>query len=118
VPSRLCSESGCVRQASSGSRCRVHAREHNRRHRSPNNSFYASKRWRITRRRKLFLNPLCEARELSDGAIAEEVHHIQAIEDGGDRYALDNLMAVCKPCHSRISQVNGKRVALLATEGE
>ena len=49
---------------------------------------------------KLFLNPLCELEHPGCLRIASEVHHRVAIEDGGDEYALDNLVSACKPCHS------------------
>ena len=28
-----------------------------------------------------------------------EVHHIEALADGGEPYAEDNLIALCRPCH-------------------
>jgi len=74
---------------------------------------YASKRWAMHRRRKLFLNPLCELEHAGCQGIANEVHHRIAMEDGGAKYALDNLVSTCKPCHSRET----RREQLQRTEG-
>jgi 5-methylcytosine-specific restriction endonuclease McrA len=52
-------------------------------------------------RRKLFEDPLCE----ECGAVAEEVHHVVPLRDGGgDPYALDGLASLCKACHSRATR--------------
>jgi 5-methylcytosine-specific restriction endonuclease McrA len=59
---------------------------------------YARKRWAMPRRHKLSLNPICE---LCDRTLANEVHHKVAMEEGGAKYDLDNLISACKPCHSR-----------------
>jgi 5-methylcytosine-specific restriction protein A len=97
---RPCLEPSCPRFATLRGYCKVHTTARNKRQRSANNSFYASKRWRMTRRRKLSLDPFCESQEICNGALANEVHHIKAIEAGGARYAIDNLMSLCRPCHS------------------
>jgi 5-methylcytosine-specific restriction enzyme A len=62
---------------------------------------YARKRWALTRRAKLFANPLCELEHPGCLGIASKVHHRVAMEDGGADYDLDNLVSTCKPCHSR-----------------
>jgi 5-methylcytosine-specific restriction enzyme A len=59
---------------------------------------YASKRWAMLRRAKLARNPICE---ICDVALANAVHHIVAMEDGGAPYDFDNVLSTCKPCHSR-----------------
>ena len=59
---------------------------------------YARKRWAMLRRHKLSINPICE---LCDRTLANEVHHKVAMEDGGAKYDLENLVSTCKPCHSR-----------------
>lgn len=51
----------------------------------------------MTRRRKLHDNPLCE----KCGAMAEHVHHVQDIADGGDPYSFTNLASLCASCHSK-----------------
>lgn len=55
---------------------------------------YRSKRWRILRRRKLFLDPLCER----CGAIATQVHHIEGVEIS--TWEIEQLESLCASCHS------------------
>jgi 5-methylcytosine-specific restriction protein A len=62
---------------------------------------YARKRWALTRRAKLFANPLCELEHPGCLGIASEVHHRIAMEDGGAPFDMANLVSTCKPCHSR-----------------
>lgn len=53
--------------------------------------------WRVVRGKYLAsVKYLCEGCE---GALAVEVHHLHPVAGGGDLYAFDNLMAVCKDCH-------------------
>jgi 5-methylcytosine-specific restriction endonuclease McrA len=59
---------------------------------------YASKRWAMFRRAKLNRDPICE---ICDAALANEVHHKVAMEDGGAPYSFANVVSTCKPCHSR-----------------
>ena len=49
-------------------------------------------------------HPLCEMCK-KEGRITptEEIHHIIALADGGDRLSEDNCMALCKSCHSRVT---------------
>jgi 5-methylcytosine-specific restriction protein A len=59
---------------------------------------YKSKRWagvrRTVLRRDHYLCQVC-------GQPADTVDHISAMEDGGDRWALDNLRATCRGCNAR-----------------
>lgn len=69
--------------------------------------FYQSKAWRLLRKEKLTNDPLCEM-HLQKGQIvpATEVHHIIDIDDKPTlENALDsnNLMSLCKSCHSSIT---------------
>jgi len=64
------------------------------------NRLYASKRWRITRRHKLFTQPMCELKHPGCLGLANEVHHRVAMQDGGAPFELLNLVSACKPCHS------------------
>lgn len=101
MPKKPCSWPGCGRFAEVGSRCRVHAAAYRRQTRSANNSFYARKRWRMTRKQKLFETPLCELQGPTCLGLASEVHHRIPLEDGGAEYEEQNLISTCKPCHSR-----------------
>ena len=59
--------------------------------------------WRKLRARFLNQNPFCEmCKRQGRYTAATEVHHIKPLSAGGDN-AETNLMALCKPCHSRIT---------------
>lgn len=104
-PTRLCLEPGCPEPAVTRGRCRNHATQNRRLTRSVNDSFYASRAWKMSRRHQLTEHPLCEYR-LDDGTecgnIADSVHHRQPIEQDGPRRDPSNLMSVCRPHHSAI----------------
>jgi 5-methylcytosine-specific restriction endonuclease McrA len=99
----LCAEAGCQAEVTRG-RCARHRREHDRRYASRNRQLYNSKRWRLTRRRKLFLSLLCELEHDGCEGLASEIHHRTPLsEDDSDRnrWSLDGLVSACRPCHSR-----------------
>ena len=65
--------------------------------------------WPRIRSRFLNAHPLCEICMKEGRATpAAEVHHIIPLADGGT-HDPDNLMALCKPCHSRITATEGGR---------
>src|SRR5688500_4797006 len=94
MPTRLCLEPRCPSPATYRGRCQAHART-NERHTHTHKHLYNSVRWQRTRRTVLFKQPLCEC-----GAIATDVDHVTAIEDGGNPWALFNLQALCASCHA------------------
>lgn len=98
MPVRLCLDETCPNVATHGGRCIEHQRSHARTHRPKFLSVYKSKRWRMLRKRVLFEEPICQD---CGGALAAEVDHIVALEDGGAPYARDNVQALCGPCHGR-----------------
>jgi 5-methylcytosine-specific restriction enzyme A len=102
-PYRLCAEAGCPDPAVIKGRCRRHASAERKSNRSVNDRFYSSRPWRYTRNRYLREHPLCER----CGRIADSVHHVQAIEDGGARRDPENLQALCRPCHSSVHRGGG-----------
>ena len=59
--------------------------------------------WRKLRSYFLSANPLCEMCK-TEGRYkaATEVHHIKPLSEGGTN-DFENLMALCKSCHSRIT---------------
>jgi 5-methylcytosine-specific restriction endonuclease McrA len=66
------------------------------------NKFYQTTEWRLLRRVKLVNNPWCEEC-LKNGVheLADEVHHIIDIEkDPTNCLSYDNLLSLCKSCHS------------------
>jgi 5-methylcytosine-specific restriction endonuclease McrA len=100
MPLRICANPTCPEPAIYRGRCPSHTTQRNRETRSPNKTVYNTKRWDLTRRHVLTQHPLCE----QCGAIATQVHHREDIQAGGNPWALDNLEALCGPCHSRISR--------------
>jgi 5-methylcytosine-specific restriction endonuclease McrA len=117
MPIKLCLERGCKQPATARGRCDEHRkaleRERSRARRADardRNRMYARKRWAMFRKHKLFLNSICE---ICCKALATEVHHKTAMQDGGAPYSLDNVISTCKPCHShqtRREQTNRGRV--------
>lgn len=98
MPIRLCSTAGCPEVATYRGRCAGCSRTRERvTHR--NRGVYNSKRWKHTRRRVLFEQPLCQHEGCT--AIATDVDHIVAIEDGGDQWSLSNLQGLCASHHSK-----------------
>ena len=98
MPTRLCLTPRCPNPATYRGRCQGHARTTNRdTHR--NRTLYNSAKWKHTRRRILFEEPLCPC-----GEIAVDVHHVQDIDDGGDPWARSNLVGLCKSCHGRVTR--------------
>ena len=67
-------------------------------------------RWVKVRDNKLKDNPLCEQCEKEGRiTIAEEIHHIIPIDQGGDLYDYNNLMSLCHKCHMTIhANINHK----------
>jgi 5-methylcytosine-specific restriction protein A len=114
-PIRLCAEPRCPTPAAPGkSRCAVHAAEQRKANRSRFDGFYCSKAWRLARRRQLFQQPLCQFEEDGEecGLLADSVHHIVELEDGGASRDPANLMSVCRSHHSVIhAQRRGGKVA-------
>jgi 5-methylcytosine-specific restriction protein A len=64
-------------------------------------------RWRRLRLMFLHAHPLCaECAGQGRTVAASEAHHQVAKRDGGSD-AFSNLVALCKPCHSRITAAGG-----------
>lgn len=66
-------------------------------------------KWQKIRAVFLSQNPLCEMCK-RDGEFntATEVHHVKPLADGGSN-SFDNLMALCKSCHSKITATTEKQ---------
>ena len=96
VPTRLCNEGGCNEVASYRGRCQYHANVNDRRIARADRQLYQTKRWAMTRKRKLHLDPLCNR----CGEIATDVHHIHGVGNANP-FDLSTLEALCHPCHSR-----------------
>ena len=96
---RPCMEPGCGEFAAYRGRCSLHAGARARATTRVGRSVYNSKRWRILRRRKLTLNPICER---CDERLATDVHHVHGVEQ--DPWSLDGLESLCHACHSTITR--------------
>jgi hypothetical protein len=95
MPRSPCLEAGCPNFATARGRCDEHRRElereRSRRRRAERGPrVYGTKKWQMTRMRKLAQDPICEACETE---LAAEVDHIVPLDPGGDPYAFENLSA-------------------------
>lgn len=99
MPTRLCSNASCRETARYKGRCARHARGRENQINRVGHAIYRTAKWRRTRRRVLFEDPLCPC-----GAIATDVHHRVDLADGGDPWARSNLQALCHSCHARITR--------------
>ena len=105
-PKRPCSYPGCGK-LTDGRYCDEHRQsidhQYNRYLRDPDTNKRYGRAWKKLRARFLLRHPLCE-QCLCEGRLtpAEEVHHILPLANGGT-HDVNNLMALCKSCHSRIT---------------
>ena len=111
-PKRPCSFPCCPR-LTDGRFCEEHAKLEAQRYerygRDPAIKKRYGRKWKRIRGRYIRAHPLCE-RCKKNGKItpAEEVHHIKPLAHGGTN-AEDNLMSLCKSCHSEITAKEGGR---------
>ena len=78
------------------------ARQYNQTRSADTNKIY-NRRWRSIRNLYISKHPLFELCEAAGRLTpAAEVHHKIPVEQGGS-HAEDNLQALCKSCHSRIT---------------
>lgn len=107
APLRPCAAPGCRALVKAG-RCEAHRKQRwqqqdERRGTSTERGYDAT--WRKLRLWFLQRNPLCaECSKRGRIRPAAEVHHIRTIAEAPElRLDPDNLMALCKPCHSSIT---------------
>ena len=111
-PRRPCGFPGCP-NLTDGRFCKTHAKQENRRYeryqRDPATKRRYGRAWQRIRDRYAAAHPFCEEC-YKRGVLTptEEIHHIKPLSHGGT-HADDNLMALCKPCHSRITVEMGDR---------
>ena len=111
-PKRPCSYPGCP-LLTAGRYCAEHQKrtdqQYDRYGRNPAAKRRYGRLWRGVRSRFLAPHPLCEeCRKCGLTKPAVEVHHILPLSRGGT-HAEENLMSLCKPCHSAISAKDGDR---------
>jgi hypothetical protein len=90
MPRKLCLTPGCGGYAEVRGHCRPHATAQRKQNRSSFNSFYASKPWRLARRRQLYEHSICQ---ICESAVAEHVHHRVKLTDGGAKTDPANLLS-------------------------
>ena len=105
-PKRPCSYPGCGR-LTDGRYCDEHKQvaehQYNRYLRDPDTNKRYGRAWKKIRAHYIQAHPLCEQCVIDNRLTpAEEVHHILPLANGGT-HDDDNLMALCKSCHSRIT---------------
>jgi 5-methylcytosine-specific restriction protein A len=105
-PKRPCSYPGCGR-LTDGRYCNEHRqvaeRQYNHYVRDPDTNKRYGRAWKKIRARFLLQHPLCEqCKSECRLTAAEEVHHIVPLANGGT-HDENNLHALCKSCHSRVT---------------
>ena len=111
-PKRPCSFPGCP-NLTHGRFCDEHAKAEAKRYerydRSPEGKKRYGRAWQVIRDRYIATHPLCEMCKRNGKLTpAEEVHHIKPLSQGGTN-AVENLMSLCKVCHSEITAREGGR---------
>lgn len=82
---------------------------YNKYKRAPDTYKHYSNRWRKIRQLYIKEHPVCELCEKNNILKpVEEVHHIVALSKGGT-HKEENLMSLCKSCHSKITASEGGR---------
>lgn len=97
MPVKVCIEPKCGALASGrGGRCAKHARTRDGAIKRRRGRLYWTRKWEYTRRRQLFLFPLCVMQEPGCTRIATHVDHVDP--DGPD-FDFANLQSLCASCH-------------------
>ena len=112
-PIRLCATSRCPYPAAPRkAHCPIHAADQRKANRSRFDGFYSSKAWRMSRRKQLSDHPFCQYEHDGEecGLLADSVHHIVELEDGGAPRDPANLMSLCRSHHSVIHAQRRKGV--------
>jgi len=111
-PKHPCSHPGCPLLTDSRY-CEEHKkltdRQYDKYKRDPIHRKRYGRVWKQIRDRYIAAHPLCEeCYKKNRLSSAEEVHHILPLSKGGT-HDDDNLMSLCKSCHSRITAREGDR---------
>jgi 5-methylcytosine-specific restriction protein A len=101
IPHR-CNYPGCPERTTERF-CALHRNSYNHEQRRPGTNADYGRRWRTIRNLYISQHPLCELCQAAGRMVpATEVHHRVPLDAGGTNHD-DNLQALCKPCHSRIT---------------
>ena len=106
-PKKPCGYPGCP-ELTESSYCEKHQKEvyshYNKYRRNPESKRRYGRAWKRIRDRYIAKEPFCELCKANGRMVlAEEVHHIKPLSAGGDS-SEENLLALCKSCHSRITR--------------
>ena len=108
---RPCSHPGCPNLTDSRF-CEEHSKLYNQNYekyeRDPQSKRRYGRAWKRIRDKYVSQHPFCElCYEMGILVETEEVHHKKKLSDGGT-HDRDNLIALCKSCHSRIHAEQGR----------
>lgn len=109
-PPRNCKRPGCYGLAHTGDYCEEHRRQPSGGNRNRAKPDYG-RAWPRLRKMQLARFPLChDCQEAGRTTPAKDVHHVIDIKHGGTN-AFDNLMSLCRSCHSRrtMQSINAER---------
>lgn len=111
-PRRPCSHPGCPR-LTYGRFCDEHAKLENQRYekydRNPATRKRYGRAWKRIRDSYAASHPLCEqCLQKGEYVKTEQIHHKLPLSQGGT-HDKENLIALCKECHSRIHATSGDR---------
>ena len=111
-PKRPCRYPGCSR-LSDGPYCEEHRKkvdaQYNKYERASDVNKKYGRAWKQIRNRYAAEHPLCE-KCLAEGRLTlmDEVHHILPVSRGGKNNA-ENLMSLCRSCHTKLHYDLGDR---------
>jgi 5-methylcytosine-specific restriction protein A len=108
--SKICQSPGCG-QLCEGAYCDEHRiKKHQYDNRESAYRRGYDRKWQKVREAYLSQQPLCEmCEEAGITKLADLVHHIVRIRDGGDRLNKDNLMSLCIKCHDKVHNGEGHK---------
>ena len=98
-PKKPCRKYNCKNYQVKDGYCLDHWLPRWERQPSASDSIYHLQNWRRVRDLKLRRFPICE---ICLKNLADTVHHIVPIDEGGDFWDSDNHQSVCRDCHEKI----------------
>ncbi|MBW2364615.1 MAG: HNH endonuclease [Deltaproteobacteria bacterium] len=101
APPRPCNKYGCPKMVEKDGFCLDHWRPRWKQHKS-GPKIHDTAVWKKVRAVKLRRDPVCECDDPHCHLLADTVHHIIAVEDGGPPFDYDNLRSLFRDCHERI----------------
>lgn len=115
TPQRPCRMPGCPNFTDYGEvYCSEHKKQadhfYNRYQRDPETKKKYGRAWKRIRDRQIREHPLCEeCLKNGKAVIAEEVHHLLPLADGGT-HERNNLISLCRSCHMKKHAELGTRL--------